>query len=222
MTSPKSERKLIVGLGNPGRAYARTRHNLGFRVVERLAEIASASFARREADALVAEAQMEEGTVLLVKPQTYMNLSGRAVGALVRRYAVPLGNMLVVLDDLDLPLGTIRIRRKGSAGGHRGLQSVIEELSSSDFPRLRLGIRPSVPIEDTVRFVLSPFEPDEELIVEKMLERAVAAAQLWVREGIEKAMAMFNTRGAAREVPIAEPSPVGASSSSGGRCEESS
>jgi PTH1 family peptidyl-tRNA hydrolase len=194
--------KLIVGLGNPGRAYARTRHNLGFRVAERLAESAGARFAPCEADALVAEAQVEGETVLVIKPQTYMNLSGRAVGAIVRRYAVPLDDLLVVLDDLDLRLGTIRIRRKGSSGGHRGLRSVIEALSSSDFPRLRLGIRPSGPIGDTVRFVLSPFEPDEEPIVEEMIERAVAAARFWVREGIEKTMAVFNTRGAARaEVP---------------------
>ncbi|MCS6816922.1 MAG: aminoacyl-tRNA hydrolase [Blastocatellia bacterium] len=196
--------KLIVGLGNPGHAYARTRHNLGFRVVDRLAEILGASIERQEAHALIGAAQAEGVSLLLAKPQTYMNRSGHAVGELVRRYEIPLEDLLVVLDDLDLPLGTIRIRRKGSAGGHRGLLSVIEALTSTAFPRLRLGIRPHAPIADTVAFVLSPFEPDEEPIVEAMIERAAAAALLWVREGIEKAMAEFN----ARKSALAEPSPV--------------
>ncbi len=201
--------KAVVGLGNPGRAYVRTRHNLGFRVVDRLAEITGAALERVEAEALVGEARIADVAVLLVKPQTYMNLSGRAVGEVVRRYGIPLPELLVVLDDLDLPLGTIRIRRKGSAGGHRGLQSVIEALSSSAFPRLRLGIRPMSPIEDTVAFVLSPFEPDEEPIVEGMIERAVAAVSVWVREGIERAMAEFNVRRSGPEGLVAEPSSVG-------------
>jgi|DewCreStandDraft_1066081.scaffolds.fasta_scaffold07711_2 PTH1 family peptidyl-tRNA hydrolase len=201
--------KAVVGLGNPGRAYIRTRHNLGFRVVDRLAEITGVSIERVEAEALVGEAHIEDVAVLLVKPQTYMNLSGRAVGEVVRRYGIPLPELLVVLDDLDLPLGTIRIRRKGSAGGHRGLQSVIEALSSSAFPRLRLGIRPASPIEDTVAFVLSPFEPDEEPIVEGMIERAVAAVRVWVREGIERAMAEFNVRRSEPAGLVAKPSSVG-------------
>jgi PTH1 family peptidyl-tRNA hydrolase len=196
--------KLIVGLGNPGPSYARTRHNLGFRVVDRLAEQLGASVARREAEALVGAVRVEGDALLLAKPQTYMNLSGRAVGELVRRYEIPLDGLLVVLDDLDLPLGTIRIRRKGSAGGHRGLQSVIEALSSAEFPRLRLGIRPDAPIADTVAFVLSPFEPEEEPVVEAMIECAVAAAMCWAREGIEKAMAEFN----ARRPTVVESSPV--------------
>lgn len=196
--------KLIVGLGNPGPAYAWTRHNLGFRVVDRLAEKLGATLTRREAHALVGMAPMDGFSLLLAKPQTYMNLSGRAVGELVRRYEIPLEELLVVLDDLDLPLGTIRIRRRGSAGGHRGLSSVIEAFSSSEFPRLRLGIRPNASIADTVAFVLSPFEPEEEPIVEGMIERAVAAALLWAREGIERAMAEFN----ARRPVLEEPSPV--------------
>jgi len=205
--------KAIVGLGNPGPAYARTRHNLGFRVVDRLAETLGATVARREAQALIGMARAEGVSLLLVKPQTYMNLSGRAVREVVRRYAIPVDELLVVLDDLDLPLGTIRLRRKGSAGGHRGLQSVIDALSRSDVPRLRLGIRPSAPIEDTVAFVLSPFEPEEEPIVEAMIERAVAAARLWAHEGIEKAMAEFNAR---RPALAASPS-VGGRSEAGER-----
>ncbi len=205
--------KLIVGLGNPGQAYARTRHNLGFRVVDRLAEKLGTTWMWHEAHALVGMARMDELSLLLAKPQTYMNLSGRAVGELVRRYEIPLEGLLVVLDDLDLPLGTIRIRRKGSAGGHRGLSSVIEALSSVEFPRLRLGIRPNASIADTVAFVLSPFEPEEEPIVEEMIERAVAAAWRWAQEGIERAMAEFNARGPA----LADPSPVAHYSESGKR-----
>ncbi len=188
--------KLIVGLGNPGPAYRRTRHNLGFRVVDRLAEDVGSACERHEADALVGEASVEGIPLLLAKPQTYMNHSGRAVEALVRRYGVLPEDLLVILDDLALPLGTIRIRPRGSAGGHRGLHSVIEALSTEAFPRLRLGIRPlgASDIADVVAFVLSPFEPEEEPLVEEMIHRAVAAAKMWVCAGMEKTMAQFNVR----------------------------
>jgi len=182
----------IVGLGNPGRAYAWTRHNLGFLVVDRLAQEAGISVNRIECDALIGRGRIAGAAVLLVKPQTFMNRSGKAVACLLSTYGLRPADVVVVVDDLTLPLGTLRWRRRGRAGGHNGLKSIIEEIGTTDFPRLRLGIRPDRPPADTVEFVLSEISPEERPTVEAMIGCAVAAMTVFLRDGIEAAMSRFN------------------------------
>lgn len=186
--------RAIVGLGNPGRAYACTRHNLGFLVVDALAKKAGFSLDRIECDALVGCGEVAGVTVILAKPQTFMNRSGEAVACLVSTYGLGPADVLIVADDLALPLGTIRLRRRGGAGGHNGLKSIIEAIGTTDFPRLRLGIRPECPIEDVVEFVLSEFEEHERPLVTAMIARASEAITVFLREGIDAAMSRFNSR----------------------------
>ncbi|MFN7210194.1 MAG: aminoacyl-tRNA hydrolase [Aggregatilineales bacterium] len=187
-----SERFLIVGLGNPGREYERTRHNIGFRVVESLAAKHGLSFSKRQAKALLAEGTILERRVLLAKPQTYMNLSGDAVRPLVAFYNIPLTNLLIVLDDLDLPLGTLRLRPSGSHGGQRGLRHILEQLGGQAVARLRFGIGRPPGRMDPAAYVLQPFAPEEQLLVAETLDRAVRAAETWLQFGIEAAMARYN------------------------------
>jgi len=185
--------RLLVGLGNPGQRYAPTRHNLGFMAVDRVARAAGASFQRR-GESLVAEAVFEGEPLLLAKPQTFMNLSGPAVDALRHSgegvLACP--RILVYLDDLALPLGALRLRERGSAGGHKGLASVLTALGTEEVPRMRLGIAGDGGLGDPVRFVLEPFTSDEREAVDEVLERAVAATRVYLNDGIAKAMSMFN------------------------------
>lgn len=177
---------MIVGLGNPGPEYVPTRHNVGFMVVDLLARRWSGRFTPRE-QALIAPVGIHGVPTLLVKPQTFMNLSGKAVGPLVRQLGLPLEKVLVVYDDMDLPFGTLRMRSKGSAGGHKGMQSVLEHIGSQAVPRLRVGIgRPSGNM-DPVDYVLSPFDPEERELLPLILERAAEALERWVREGFLKA-----------------------------------
>lgn len=183
--------RLIVGLGNPGRRYASNRHNIGFQCLGRLAQAWGLSFSRRKHNALLAVGEVAGVKVILAKPQTFMNLSGQAVGRLARFYKLPPEDILVIYDDLDLPLGTIRMRPKGGYGGHKGMKSIIEHLSTQGFPRLRVGIgRPAH--GDPVDYVLSDFTPDERIAVEEVYERVVSAVELWVAEGIEAAMNRYN------------------------------
>lgn len=183
--------KLIVGLGNPGRQYARNRHNVGFQCLDRLAQAYNLSFAQRRARASLASGKIADVRVVLAKPLTYMNLSGQAVGQLVSFYKLSLEDILVIYDDLDLPLGTIRLRPEGGSGGHKGMHSIIEALGSQAFPRLRVGIgRP--PDNDAVSYVLSDFTADEQITLESVYERVVAAVELFLREGIEAAMNVYN------------------------------
>lgn len=186
--------KAIVGLGNPGPNYARTRHNLGFLVVEALAERARIPLDRVECDALVGRGEVAGVAVLLAKPRTFMNRSGDAVVCLISSYALQPADVLVVVDDLALPLGVIRLRRRGRAGGHNGLKSIIEALGTTDFPRLRLGIKPERPIEDTVAFVLSEFDEHERPLVDAVIARAIEAITVFLREGVDGAMSRFNSR----------------------------
>ena len=187
--------RLIVGLGNPGAEYERTRHNLGFMLVVLLAREAGAQVKRRECRALVGRAELEGETLLLVKPQTFMNLSGEAVACLLSKQESKSAaqEMIVISDDLALPFGTIRLRRRGSAGGHNGLKSIIAATRTDEFIRLRIGIQPEHPVGDTRNFVLDEFSRSERAELEKILERSAEALRAVLRDGIDKAMATYNS-----------------------------
>lgn len=186
---------LIVGLGNPGEEYAAHRHNVGFRVVDALARAHGLRFLRHKvARARLARGQIGGRAVILAKPQTFMNLSGQAVGRLSRTYNVPPERILVVYDDLDLPPGRLRLRPAGSSGGHKGVQSIIEALGTPAFPRLRVGIdRPPAGM-DPVEYVLQPFDKEQGPILAEAVELAVAAIECWLAEGITAAMERFNRK----------------------------
>ena len=184
---------LIVGLGNPGPDYAEHRPNIGFRVVDALAKIHGLSFSRcRSARAYLAGGQVRGRTVLLAKPRTFMNVSGRAVSRLSRADDIPPGRILVVYDDLDLPLGRLRLRPEGGSGGHKGMRSIIDLLGTQGFPRLRVGIdRPPGRI-DPADYVLQPFDPEQESLLSEVVETAVEAIECWLAQGIVAAMERFN------------------------------
>jgi peptidyl-tRNA hydrolase, PTH1 family len=185
---------LIVGLGNPGERYEWTRHNLGFMLVDLLARQTNALVKRAECRALVGRAELEGRAVELVKPQTYMNLSGESVACLLRKRAVlkPAGDLVVVSDDIALPFGSMRLRQRGSSGGQKGLKNIISALGTDEFPRLRIGIRPEHTVADTSSFVLERFAVAQRGEVEKVLERCAEALRAVVRDGIEKAMSQYN------------------------------
>jgi len=187
--------KLIVGLGNPGVKYAGNRHNIGFQSVDRLAETHGLRFNRLQHKARVATGNIGDQRVVLAKPLTYMNLSGQAVVPLLHGYKIPQSNLLVLYDDLDLPLGTIRIRPNGGSGGHKGMQSIIQQLGSEDFPRLRIGIGRPPSGWDSADYVLSNFTPDEQSLLPGIYDRVIAAVETWIREGITVAMNRFNNQG---------------------------
>ena len=187
--------KLIVGLGNPGREYEMTRHNLGFMLIDRLLTRAGGRRFRSESSAKVAEVELAGQRVLLVKPQTYMNLSGDAVRPLLDRYGEGKpANLIVASDDVALPFGMIRVRARGSAGGQKGLKSIIEMLGTQEFARVRLGVKPDHPLDDLSRFVLSQIRNRDREQLEETLERAVDAVTVILSEGVERAMARFNER----------------------------
>lgn len=191
--------KLVVGLGNPGYEYHLTPHNLGFMAVDRLAEMCRAEFSRREARAKIASARFHGEQVVLAKPQTFMNLSGVSVSGLLRSLDVPLEDLIVLVDDVDLPLGSLRVRPKGSAGGHNGLKSVIGALGTDLFTRVRMGAGPENPAEDLVAYVLSPFRGRDQEIAAEMIDRAIEAVRVVLKEGVEKAMNLFNRKVQAEE-----------------------
>jgi PTH1 family peptidyl-tRNA hydrolase len=184
---------LIVGLGNPGRRYERTRHNLGFMTIDRLAERMPAGVERSRFQAVYADTRDGEKRVVLAKPQTFMNESGVAVTQLARWLKIPRDRLLVIYDELDLPFGTIRLRADGSAGGHNGVQSVIDHLHTKDFARLRIGINRPVS-GSTVPYVLSRFTQHEQREVPGIVDRAVDAALSWLRDGVTAAMNEHNRR----------------------------
>ena len=184
--------KLIVGLGNPGRKYDRTRHNIGFRVVDDIAQKNRVAVKKRSCDSLVGELINVGETVLLAKPQTYMNLSGPAVKALLKSTRSSPENLVVIYDELDLPFGRIRVRQKGSAAGHRGAMSIMETLAGAPFYRVRVGIgRPPQGVEPA-DFVLQPFSPDEVEQLDAVVARAANAALCILQEGGDRAMEKFN------------------------------
>jgi PTH1 family peptidyl-tRNA hydrolase len=184
--------RLIVGLGNPGNEYDWSRHNVGFMLIDKLAADAGVTVKRRDCRALVGGAVIEGRRAKLVKPQTFMNLSGEAVGCLVAKADLDEKSLIVVSDDLALPFGTMRLRARGSAGGHNGLKSIIAALGTNEFIRLRIGIQPEHPVSDAKKFVLNEFAPAEKRALKEILERGADAVRSVLRDGIAKAMSLYN------------------------------
>lgn len=191
--------KLVFGLGNPGRKYARTRHNIGFRVVERLMDRHRVCAEKRQLEAVVAFSGTGDERVGYIRPQTYMNDSGRAVRGLASYYRVGQDDLFIVCDDLALPLGKLRLRRAGSDGGQKGLRSIANHLGTRSFARLRIGIGAPHPEMDAADYVLSRFREDEAATLEAAIDRAADCVELWLERGVEAAMNGFNVREAPRE-----------------------
>jgi PTH1 family peptidyl-tRNA hydrolase len=183
---------IVVGLGNPGREYASTRHNLGFMVVDELARRHGKPSFRKRFRSEIAETVFGSTKLVLVKPQTYMNLSGHAVREVVNWYHIPLGDLLIVVDELALPFGTLRLRASGSAGGHNGLESVLEQLGTAAFPRLRIGIGRGR--SSSTSHVLSRFSAEEERELRDIVGAAADGVESWMEDGIVDAMNQLNRR----------------------------
>jgi len=187
--------KLIVGLGNPGIEYQFTPHNMGFLAVDRIAEHYGVRVSNRQCRALTGRAVIAEQDVLLAKPETYMNLSGMSVRELVQEHEIdPAQDLIVIYDELDLPVGVIRIRQRGSSAGHNGMESIIGALGSEEFVRMRLGIGPDHPVKDGARYVLGQFKKSQYAAVDEELDTAAEAVKVILGEGISKAMSRFNRR----------------------------
>ena len=187
--------KLIVGLGNPGIEYQFTPHNMGFLAVDRIAEQNGVRISNRQCRALTGKAVIADQEVLLAKPETYMNLSGMSVRELVREHEIdPAQDLIVIYDELDLPLGAIRIRQRGSSAGHNGMESIIGALASDEFVRMRLGIAPDHPVQDGARYVLGQFKKSQYAAVDEELDTAAEAVKVILTEGVAKAMSRFNRK----------------------------
>jgi len=190
--------KLIVGLGNPGKTYAHNRHNAGSRCLNYFARLHSIRFDHRQCRARIGIGEVRGEKVLLAKPRTFVNLSGDPVAGLVHKHAIPLSDLLVIYDDLDLPLGKIRLRQSGSSGGHKGMNSIISALGSEEFPRIRVGIgRPqaekqSINEDAIVNYVLSDFSRQEEATIKPVIAKVAEAIDCFLNQGIETAMSKFN------------------------------
>ena len=185
---------VVVGLGNPGPEYEKTPHNLGFLSVDRLAERHAVRLSRLECRAVVGLGMVEAKPALLAKPQTFMNLSGQSVKGLLEKYGLKPDRLVVVYDDLDLPWGSVRIRPRGSAGGHHGVEDVIRLLGTDGFARVRLGIHPGHPVKDAARFVLAPLKGGQMKEMDELLDAASASVESIISQGVEKAMAAHNRR----------------------------
>ena len=185
--------KLIVGLGNPGKEYADTRHNIGFRCINKFARIHGISLSQRGSKAQFGIGEIEGSKIVLAKPRTYMNLSGKAVKLLMQRLKIVPGDVLIIHDDLDIPLGKVRIYSGGGSGGHKGVESISAELGIRDFHRIRVGIgRPSEDVGDAVNYVLGDFSPGEKEVVESAIARVTDAILCILGEGIVSAMNKYN------------------------------
>jgi len=184
----------VVGLGNPGRRYSETRPNVGFVFIKRLAKGWKVRLRKRVFLSKAVELDRKDDRILLGMPQTYMNRSGLAVRQIVEGRGVDLGNLIVVFDDLDIPLGELRIRKEGSAGTHKGMHSIIQELQTNKFPRIRIGIGPSIPVEDATEFVLSSFTKTEKSLLEESLKKAQEALEMMLDGEMEQAMNIYNQR----------------------------
>jgi PTH1 family peptidyl-tRNA hydrolase len=189
----RGQTKVVVGLGNPGRQYAQTRHNFGFFVVDELAKRTSAPASRKRMNAEISEARYGDDRLILVMPQTYMNASGVAVREIMRWYKVEPEDVLIVVDDLDLRYGHIRLRPRGSAGGHNGLKSIFKETGTQEIPRLRVGIGRGS--DRTIAHVLSKFSPEEQETLPRVIDEAADAVELWLEKGIIEAMNLINGAG---------------------------
>ena len=188
-----ADKYLIVGLGNPGREYRDNRHNVGFMTLDRLVQRHKLTgFTKMQSRALITTGSVAGAALVLAKPQTYMNLSGQPVGALVRFYDIPLERLLVCSDDIDLPLGTLRLRPDGGSAGQKGLESIIEHLGTKVFPRLRLGVGRPPGVKAAAGYVLRDFKGEDLDLIDAALDRAVDAIESFLREGIMLAMSRFN------------------------------
>ena len=185
---------LVAGLGNPGEEYALSPHNLGFMVVDRLAERHGIRITRRDSQALVGVGEIDGQQVMLAKPQTFMNLSGTSLAPLMEKHGIELGKLVVVYDELDLPWMTVKIKPKGSAAGHNGIKSIIQSLKTSDIVRMRLGIHPGHPLNSGAEFVLAPIKRSQRKELDELVDYAADGVRSIIAEGVEKAMTMFNRR----------------------------
>jgi PTH1 family peptidyl-tRNA hydrolase len=184
--------KLIVGLGNPGERYEHTRHNIGFLIVDRLAERWGIRWSPTKLKGWVGEGSFSGEKVVLLKPMTYMNLSGESVRPVKDWYKVDLDQIAVIYDDLDLPTGQLRLREKGSAGGHNGMKSIIQHLGTQEFKRIRVGVDRPSPGDDIARYVLEPFPKAQQTLVEESIDRSCQAVESWIKESFFKAMNQFH------------------------------
>ena len=185
---------LVAGLGNPGEEYSLTPHNLGFLVVDRLAERYGIRVTRKDSKALTGVGEIEGHAVMLAQPQTFMNLSGSSIGPLMEKHGIELGRLVVVYDELDLPWTGLRIKTKGSAAGHNGMKSLIQSLGTNEIVRVRMGIHPGHPIRDGAEFVLAPIKRSQRTELEEFTGFAADAVRSIIAEGVEKAMTKFNRR----------------------------
>jgi len=195
MTEEDSKVFLMVGLGNPGREYRQTRHNSGFMALDRLASRLNESFSKYQFRALTARCKYGDNRLILAKPQTFMNDSGQSVSGLVRFYKLPIRNLMVVYDDVDLPLGSLRIKPAGGSAGQKGMQSIIERLGTDDFPRMRIGIGRPLGRMDAAAYVLQEFSRSEAALMPDILDKAVDAFLSFVTYGLEKTMTVYNYQG---------------------------
>ena len=183
---------ILVGLGNPGREYRDTRHNVGFMAIDRLCATLGIQLSRLQSKALVGTGIFEGHKIVLAKPQTFMNLSGQAVSSLMRFYRIPQDRLMVFYDEIDLPVGTIRIRHEGGSAGNRGLESIIQQLGTQEFPRLRIGVGRPPGQKAAANYVLNGFSKDDLEMISIVLDRTVDAARVFIREGLDAAMNQFN------------------------------
>jgi len=183
---------LIVGLGNPGKKYERTRHNIGFMTCDYIASFFGIPFHFGPGNSKILQWRFNEKTAIVAKPQTFMNMSGEAVAKLMLEYNLIPEQLLVIYDDVALPLGTMRVRRTGNAGGHKGFRSIISCLQTKSIPRLRIGVGGATPIEDVVTFVLANFRAKELKMIQRLIPAAVECIQFWMIEGINRTMMKFN------------------------------
>ncbi|GGE54031.1 peptidyl-tRNA hydrolase [Pullulanibacillus camelliae] len=184
--------KLIAGLGNPGSEYVHTRHNIGFEVIERLADKENIPLSRSKYNALYGKGEIQGEEVLLVKPLTYMNLSGEAIAPFMNFFKIPIEDMMIIYDDMDLAVGKIRLRLKGSAGGHNGMKSIIQHLGTSEFKRTRVGIGRPDGRQPVIDYVLQKFSEEEEPIIAEVIEKAAMACGEWCSEPFDKVMNKYN------------------------------
>ena len=185
---------LVAGLGNPGEEYALSPHNLGFMVLDRLAERHGIRITRKDSKALVGVGEIDGQQVMLAKPQTFMNLSGTSLAPLMEKHGIEVGRLVVVYDELDLPWMAVKIKPKGSAAGHNGMKSVIQSLKTSEIVRMRLGIHPGHPLNSGVDFVLAPIKRSQRKELDELVDYAACGVRSIIAEGVEKAMTMFNRR----------------------------